>query len=55
MHAIAYAQSEVLEQTWEDWRLRGLRKDRRWKPWQERMRQLQSEFDAAMEEWQTSR
>ena len=55
VHAIAYAQSEVLEQNWEDWRLRGLRKDGRWKPWQERIRQLQSEFDAAMAEWQTSR
>ena len=55
VHAIAYAQSEVLEQNWEDWRLRGLRKDGRWKPWQERIRQLQSEFDGAMAEWQTSR
>ena len=47
-HQIAYAQSELVEQNWEDWRRSGPNSKGTPKPWQKRAHELQNEFRAAM-------
>lgn len=52
---IAYAQTELVEQNWEDWRGHGPEPKGKTKPWQKKAQQLQSEFNTAFEAWQRSR
>jgi hypothetical protein len=47
-HKVAYTQSELLEQNWEDWRRSGPNPKGTQKPWQKRAQELQNEFNAAM-------
>ena len=54
-HAIAYAQSELLEQNWESWRREGIPQKGKAKPWHKKAQELQGEFDAALNAWTASR
>lgn len=47
-HKVAYAQSELLEQNWEDWRRSGPNPKGTPKSWQKKARELQDEFRAAL-------
>ena len=47
-HSIAYAQSELVEQNWEEWKRQGPKPKGKQKPWQQKAQQLQLEFDAAL-------
>lgn len=47
-HKVAYAQSELLEQNWEDWRRSGPNPKGAPKPWQKKARELENEFRSAM-------
>jgi hypothetical protein len=47
VYAIAYEQSGLLEENWEDWRKFGPDPKGKPKPWQKKAQQLQSEFDTA--------
>jgi hypothetical protein len=50
VHAIAYEQSGLIEENWEDWRRSGLPKQGKLKPWQKKAQQLQTEFESAFKE-----
>jgi predicted secreted protein len=52
VHAIAYEQSGLIEENWEEWRRSGSKSKEKQKPWQEKAQQLQSGFDSAFKEWQ---
>ncbi len=52
LYAIAYEQSGLIEQNWEDWRRSGSKSKGKQKPWQEKAQQLQNEFDSAFKEWE---
>lgn len=54
-HSIAYAQSELVEQNWEEWKRQGPKSKGKQKPWQQKAQQLQLEFDAAFKAWEALR
>lgn len=55
LYAIAYEQSGLIEENWDEWRRSGLQSKGKVKPWQEKFQELQRDVDSALADWQALR